>query len=182
GQRQSVPRTPAGDGERDADRRRDDHHDRPGHGEPQPAPPALRLFGPDPRDPLLGASPIGLAHELAVAMAAPTIPASLSMAAGTMRARMPVSRGTHLSDCLLTPPPTMIRLGQSTASMCCRYSSTRPAHLPQLRSCSSLARSEARFSASSPCSSTCPNSVLGTRMPLMNSALPIPVPKVSIST
>jgi imidazole glycerol-phosphate synthase subunit HisF len=63
GQRQPVPRTPAGDGERDADRRRDDHHDRPGHGEPQPAPPALRLFGPDPRDPLLGASPIGLAHR-----------------------------------------------------------------------------------------------------------------------
>ena len=39
------------------------------------------------------------------------------MAAGTMRARMPVSRGTHFSDCLLTPPPTINRLGQSTASM-----------------------------------------------------------------
>jgi imidazole glycerol-phosphate synthase subunit HisF len=116
------------------------------------------------------------------AMAAPTIPASFCRAAGTMRARMPVSRGTHFSACLLTPPPTMNRSGDRTPSMCCRYSSTRPAHLPQLRSCSSLARSEARFSASSPCSSTCPNSVFGTRMPRMNSALPIPVPKVSIST
>ena len=99
---------------------------------------------------------------LAVAIAAPTMPASLSRAAGTMGARMPVSRGTHLSDCLLMPPPTMIRLGESSASMCCRYSSTRPAHLPQLRSCSSLARSEARFSASWPWISICPNSVFGT--------------------
>ena len=81
-------------------------------------------------------------------IAAPTIPASLCSAAGTIRARMPVSRGTHLSACLLIPPPTMTRSGDSSASMCCRYSSTRPAHLPQLRSCSSLARSEARFSAS----------------------------------
>jgi imidazole glycerol-phosphate synthase subunit HisF len=86
--------------------------------------------------------------HLAPAIAAPTMPASLSMAAGMMRARMPVRRGTHFSDCLLTPPPTMMRCGDSSASMCCRYSSTRPAHLPQLRSPRSLARSEARFSAS----------------------------------
>ena len=123
-----------------------------------------------------------LAHAAAPAIAAPTIPASLSRAAGTMRARMPVSRGTHFSDCLLIPPPTMNRSGESTASICRRYSSTLPAHLPQLMSCRSLARSEARFSASSPWSSTCPNSVFGTRMPWVNSALPIPVPKVSIST
>jgi imidazole glycerol-phosphate synthase subunit HisF len=123
-----------------------------------------------------------LAHAAAPAIAAPTIPASLSKAAGTIRARMPVSRGTHFSDCLLIPPPTMNRSGDSTASMCRRYSSTFPAHLPQLMSCSSLARSEARFSASSPRSSTCPNSVFGTSVPWMNSALPIPVPKVSIST
>ncbi len=115
-------------------------------------------------------------------IAAPTMPASLSIAAGTMRARMPVSRGTHLSDTLLMPPPTMIRSGASSASRCWRYSSTRPAHLPQLRSCSSLACSEARDSASRPRISMCPNSVLGTSTPPANSALPIPVPNVSIST
>src|SRR5580658_1676379 len=110
------------------------------------------------------------------------MPASLSIAAGTMRARIPVRRGTHLSDSLLIPPPTMIRSGASSASTCWRYSSTCPAHLPQLRSWRSLACSEARDSASRPRISMCPNSVLGTSTPPANSALPIPVPNVSSST
>src|ERR1700733_1052922 len=125
-------------------------------------------------------APAGVA--LATAIAAPTMPASFCRTAGTMRARMPVSSGTHFSDSLLIPPPTMNRSGDSSASMCCRYTSTRPAHLPQLMSCSSLACSDARFSASLPSISMWPNSVFGTSVPSMNSALPIPVPSVSIST
>jgi imidazole glycerol-phosphate synthase subunit HisF len=62
GQREPVPRTSAGDGERDADRRGDDHHGCPRRGQPQAAAPAPRHLGPDPRDPLLGALPAALAH------------------------------------------------------------------------------------------------------------------------
>ncbi len=87
-----------------------------------------------------------------------------------------------MSDFRLIPPPMMIRSGAVSRSMCSRYSSTRSAHFSQLRSCSSLARSEARCSASLPRISMCPNSVLGTSTPCRNSALPIPVPNVSIST
>jgi cyclase len=118
----------------------------------------------------------------AAAIAAPTMPASLCRLAATILARTPVSNGTHFSDSLLIPPPTMIRPGDSSASMCCMYSSTRPAHFDHDRSWSSLARSEARFSASFPLISTWPNSVFGTSVPSMKSALPIPVPNVSIST
>ena len=49
-------------------------------------------------------------------------------------------------------------------------------------SSSSLALLEARFSASWPCSSRWPSSVLGTRTPSMKTALPMPVPKVSTIT
>src|ERR1035438_2472237 len=114
-------------------------------------------------------------------MAAPTMPASLCRAAATTRARR-LSSGRNLSACLLIPPPTMNRSGASRASRWSMYSSTRPAHLPQLRSCSSFARCEARVSASLPWISMWPNSVFGTRIPSWNSALPIPVPNVTITT
>ena len=39
-----------------------------------------------------------------VAIAAPTMPASLSRVAGTILARTPVSSGTHFSASLLIPP------------------------------------------------------------------------------
>ena len=51
----------------------------------------------------------------AAASAAPTIPASFSSWAGTIGVRA-VSSGTHFSAFLLTPPPTMMRSGQSPAS------------------------------------------------------------------
>ncbi len=110
------------------------------------------------------------------------MPASLSIPAGTTRACSPVSSGRNLSDCLLIPPPTMMSCGDSSASMCSRYSLTFLAQCFQLMSCAVLARSEARSSASLPRISRCPNSVFGTRTPSMNSALPIPVPSVTMCT
>ena len=110
------------------------------------------------------------------------MPALLCSVAGTTRARRPSSNGTNRSAFRLTPPPMMNRSGAVSASMCCRYSPTRSAHLSQLRSCCSLARSEARVSASWPWISMWPNSVFGTSVPARNRALPMPVPNVSIST
>src|SRR6185437_10914969 len=116
------------------------------------------------------------------AIAAPTMPASLCRAAGTIFAWTPVSSGTHFSDSLLIPPPTMISPGDSSASRCCRYSDTRSVQSFQPQPWSVLPRSEARFSASLPRISICPNSVFGTSTPSTNSADPTPVPNVSIST
>src|SRR5215831_18573669 len=110
------------------------------------------------------------------------MPASLCNLAGSTRARSPSSSGRNLSDLRLTPPPTMNSSGQSSASRWLMYSWTRPAQCSQSRLCTSLARSEARFSASLPRISMWPNSVFGTSIPLMNSALPMPVPKVSMTT
>ncbi|MDX6341338.1 MAG: hypothetical protein QOH87_1476 [Trebonia sp.] len=110
------------------------------------------------------------------------MPASFCSAAGTIFAWTPVSSGTHLSDSLLIPPPTMIRSGDISASMCWRYSDTRTVHSFQLQPCSTLPCSETRFSASLLRISMCPNSVFRTSTPSVNSADPTPVPKVSIST
>src|ERR1700689_2923734 len=49
-------------------------------------------------------------------MAAPTMPASFCSVAGTTVARKD-RRGRNLSDFLLMPPPTMIRSGDSSASI-----------------------------------------------------------------
>ena len=66
--------------------------------------------------------------------------------------------------------------------MCCRYSDTRSVQSFQPQSWVTLACSEARFSASLPRISMCPNSVFRTSVPSVNNADPTPVPKVSIST
>ncbi len=76
----------------------------------------------------------------------------------------------------------MIRSGQSRFSSAPRYRLTRSAHSSQDRSLSSFTEAAARFSASWPSTSRWPNSVLGTRLPFRNSALPMPVPKVSSVT
>ena len=94
-----------------------------------------------------------------------------------------ISSGRNLSAFLLTPPPMMIRSGLTAAA--------RRAHVvlrPGRPSSPSSGparpgrgpRRAARRPA--PCSSRWPSSVLGTSRPSRNSALPIPVPKVSSRT
>src|SRR5204863_46915 len=50
------------------------------------------------------------------------------------------------------------------------------------RPCAERTCAEAHFSASMPCSSRCPSSLLGKSLPPVNNAVPMPVPKVSMTT
>ena len=58
------------------------------------------------------------------------------------------SRGRNFSDFLLTPPPTMNRSGENSASTISRYSSTRSAQSFHDRPSASRTLSAARCSAS----------------------------------
>ena len=96
----------------------------------------------------------------ATRMAAPTMPASFSRAAGTIL--VPTSMcGTHLSAFRLAPPPTMIRSGENRLTTACRYLSTRLAQSFHDSSSRSRAEAAALRSASWPSISMWPSSVFG---------------------
>ena len=116
------------------------------------------------------------------ATAAPTMPASLSSCAGTIGARV------------FEEPEELLRLLADAAADDEQVGgeqhlerdggTRRPAepHFFQLSFLFSRTISDARFSASLPRSSRWPSSVLGTRAPSTNNALPMPVPSVTIIT
>src|SRR4029453_2683857 len=127
------------------------------------------------------AAPSAGSCRYSAASAAPTMPASFSICATTTSVAT-VKSGRNLSAFLLTPPPIMIKSGQREAFICLRYSSTRRAPFFQVQTCPPGGPAAARTSASLPRISICPSSVLGTRCPSRNRAVPIPVPRVTIRT
>ena len=99
--------------------------------------------------------------------AAPTIPASLVRAAGTISTPTSIS-GSHLSALRLAPPPTMISSGEKRNTMRAGSRSTRSAHSFHDRCSRSRALAAALVSASLPSSSRWPSSVFGTSRPSRN--------------
>ena len=72
--------------------------------------------------------------------------------------------------------------GQKSLCISARYSLTRSIQAGKSRFSAVRTRAEVHFSASMPRSSRCPSSVLGKSLPPAKSAVPIPVPKVSMTT
>lgn len=122
-----------------------------------------------------------LVHFLRTASAAPMIPASFNVAAGTTLA-FTVRNLKNFPWCLLAPPPKIIRSGQISFSRLVRYPLNRLAHIFQESSSLFRAASDADSSASSQSISICPSSVFGSRTPSVNKDVPSPVPIVTIST
>ena len=120
--------------------------------------------------------------DASAASAAPTMPARLpSSATRTSQPGFDASR--NLSACLAMPPPITISSGHSTEWSCVRYVSRRVAqcfHESVLRRRASRRRPSA--SASLPSTSMCPSSEFGTSAPSSSSAVPMPVPTVTMST
>ena len=109
------------------------------------------------------------------------IPAWFLSRAGTTSVST-VKHGENFSYLLLAPPPTMIRSGRISSSSLQRYSFTRPPHSSQLRPFAFRTLSAAYFSATRPFISMWPNSVLGTSAPSTNREVPMPVPRVAMTT
>ena len=65
----------------------------------------------------IGSTHVHVTVGRAPTRAAPTMPAELCISAGTTSVATSMW-GSHLSDFLLTPPPTMIRSGESSATPC----------------------------------------------------------------
>src|SRR5277367_1306522 len=113
-----------------------------------------------------------------VANAAPTIPASARIAPMHRRASQ-CSLSMNFSGSPVMPPHSTMRSGHNNACSSFNTKFNSPAQLSQLKLPATLARPDARFSASSPTTCRWPSSVFGTNSPLTNRALPMPVPRVS---
>ena len=92
------------------------------------------------------------------------------------------SLSMNFSGSSVIPPHKTMRSGHSRACISFRTRLSSEAHASQLKFFSTLTRPAARSSASWPRTCKCPNSVFGTSFPSTNSALPIPVPRVSNRT